>query len=189
MKKSGIILILLFVYTLNSYSQSYKENKLIYDQHLYQEKSDDPNNIFACGVASYFIPGLGQILAGETGRGLTFIGCDLACNMLFFGGSVCVYSSFLNSMIDIYNYDQFDYSNQFYIGLGSIIVGLTGMIFVKVYSVFDAVKVAKINNMYFQDHKNETGVIESIQLKPYVSQISLNNRNETSVGLSLNITF
>lgn len=30
------------------------------------------------GLASFFIPGLGQMLSGETGRGLAFLGGSMA---------------------------------------------------------------------------------------------------------------
>lgn len=54
---------------------SYKELKYIYDYRYYRlSQSSEFYSPAWCGVASGFIPGLGQMMCGEIGRGFAFLG-------------------------------------------------------------------------------------------------------------------
>jgi len=65
-------LILFGCFSFNAHAQTYKINKQKYDYKMYMPQPGDPNNPAVMGLASFFIPGLGQMLSGETGRGLAF---------------------------------------------------------------------------------------------------------------------
>ena len=58
---------------------------------------------------------------------------------------------------------------------------------VDIWSIVDAVNVAKVNNMYIQNLRKTSSV--NIEMAPYISQISVNNKIDTPVGLSLRVTF
>lgn len=74
--------------------------KDMYNTRDYVKSSANPYSPGWSGVGSFFLPGLGQMICGETGRGLAILGGDLA--------------------FDIWN-------------------------------ICDAVRIAKVKNMYFQD--------------------------------------
>jgi len=164
--------------------QKYKQNKLQYNPAIYIPQPGDPYNPSVSGVASFFIPGLGQMLSGEVGRGLGFLGG--------FTGSYIVCLTGLVIAQGDYGYD---YSSEYYhsynrnnaeLGFGLFIVGGVAMLGTYIWSIFDAVKVAKVNNMYMQDlRKNQV----SIQLKPYMETKKYPGITDRPVGMTLQINF
>lgn len=177
--KSVIILIFLFFGCTISpiEAQTYKLNKQTYDHKLYIPQPDDPNNPTLMGVTSLFVPGLGQILTGETGRGLAFM-CG---TLVAYGMGVWALKSPQNET----NID--DVLSLIFIramGGGLIIAGF----FSHFWSIFDAVTVAKVNNMYFQDMNGKLSGTK-IELKPFIDTQNYLGRINTSAGLSLKVTF
>jgi len=68
-----------------------------------------------------------------------------------------------------------------------MLLGAGGMLAVSIWSIVDAVKVAKVNNMYIQDVRKKSAV--SLQFAPYIEPISINNEVEFPLGLSMRVTF
>jgi hypothetical protein len=56
------------------------------------------------------------------------------------------------------------------------------------WSIIDAVHVAKVNNMYFQDKYRKTGAID-FEIAPYAESISMCNQRTVPVGLTLRASF
>jgi len=52
----------------------YKINKTRYDYRTYTYQDGDKYNPAVAGITSFLIPGLGQVISGETIRGLAFFG-------------------------------------------------------------------------------------------------------------------
>ena len=52
----------------------YRDLKRIYNPRYYVKSSVDPYSKFWAGAASFVIPGLGQVICGETGRGVAVFG-------------------------------------------------------------------------------------------------------------------
>jgi hypothetical protein len=73
-------------------------------------------------------------------------------------------------------------------GLMIMLAGLAGTIAVDVWAIVDAVKVAKVNNMYYQDQHGNLSRIE-IDLNPFVDTKNYLGQASVSGGLSLKITF
>jgi hypothetical protein len=67
-----------------------------------------------------------------------------------------------------------------------MIAGFLGMVTADVWSVIDAVRVAKVNNLAWRD-SNNTGF--SLQLKPYISPIQTYKSTNIQAGLSLKVNF
>ena len=111
----------------------YKEYKDFYNPHLYLPREGDPYSRFWAGAASFFIPGLGECLDGQWGRG--------AC---FFIGNVALYAiQYSDTVYDSYGYSQ---------SVGTIgTIAAIARIGVNIWSIVDAVRIAKIKNMYYQD--------------------------------------
>ena len=177
MKKLFLVSVLfvgLAVLTTNA--QTYSINKLKYDSHLYIPELGDPYSPALSGVCSFIMPGLGQMISGEVGRGLGFLGGSAVCGVVGFVGYGVLMSS-------VYSYN----SSGAGAGLGLMVVGFSAMTAIDIWSIVDAVNVAKVNNMYIQNLRKTSSV--NIEMAPYISQISVNNKIDTPVGLSLRVTF
>ena len=145
----------------------YPQYAKLYDSKMYVPQFGDPYNSGTCGVLSALIPGLGQGLAGEWGRG----GLIFAGNLLL--GLACM------QMIDV------RYAN------GAVPVGISGSagtrttiatiqisplvwllsaarLGLQIYSIWDAVHIAKIKNMYYQDLRNSFSGV-NLSLEPFLS--------------------
>ena len=72
-------------------------------------------------------------------------------------------------------------------GTGLMLVGLGSSIGVEIWSVIDAVRVAKVNNLAFRAN-NKTPM--SFKVEPFLlNTAALNNKNQISTGLTLKMTF
>lgn len=126
--------------TNNYYSLRYK-----YNPRDYQPQRGDAYNPALMGVASFLIPGLGQILEGEWGTGLIYMAGDAA--LLF-----ATVSSLKN------DYKVFDNG----LGTGSQTVQasktvtagtlfcLAGAVALSAFSAYDAVRIAKVKNLHIR---------------------------------------
>ncbi len=180
MKKLTVLIVFLIVFCqFGLQAQTYKLNKEIYNHSEYVKQPTDPNNPAVAGIASFFIPGLGQIISGETGRGLGFLGASVGCGIITgIGYAQFVYSNSIESSSSTVSTD----------GVPLMLVGIIGGAVVNIWSIVDAVKVAKVNNMYFQDkHGNSV----NLNVSPYVdyADYSLSGKNSPVVGLSLTLRF
>ncbi|MFV0392645.1 MAG: hypothetical protein ACK5KP_12335 [Paludibacteraceae bacterium] len=162
-------------------NMSYREKKQIYSYKNYRARYDDPYNVAVAGIASYFIPGLGQMISGEVGRGFAFLGGTV--------GSYCVGYIGLGLVMGGvgYDYDYYYYDDGLMVA-GSImtVVGFLSGLTLNICSIVDAIRVAKVNNMHRQDLMNNQ---ISFQLKPYVgtpNQFSVVKDNPVGLTLSLN---
>jgi hypothetical protein len=120
------------------------------------------------GFASLVIPGLGQILEGETVRGFGFVGGWIGLNII-------KYKIRMRPSIGSSNYTK---------SLNTVRYVLAGL---HIWSLFDAIHVARVNNMVFRDQNKTTF---DLQLLPFVGSydyFTLNN--EVPVGLTLLINF
>jgi len=179
MKKKLLFSLLLLATIANVSAQRYSINKQNYDSRLYTPHYGDVYNPALSGVCSFLIPGLGQMISGEVGRGLGFLGGYTGCGVVYVVGFAQYYSS-------LFDYNV-KYSNGRNSGVRTMLIGAGGMLAVSVWSIVDAVKVAKVNNMYIQDRRNKSAV--SLQFAPYIEPISINNEQSVPVGLSMRVTF
>lgn len=166
---------------------SYKEKFNIYHPSPYRSQRNDPYIPALAGIASYFIPGLGQIYSGETGRGFAFMGGAFGSYMVASAG---IMISALNA--PNLHETQFDSyytnGNRFWqiTGAGLATAGITAALGIHIWNIVDAVQVAKVNNMYFQDkRKNQL----SLQVKPFIGTNSNLPQNNKHAGLTFSLTF
>ncbi len=164
----------LFVFASTTKAQTYSINKLNYDYRAYSPQMGDMYNPGLCGVASFLIPGLGQIVAGETGRGLAFLGGYLGSYVLLGVG----YGTMLNDVM-LYNGQTQ--------GFGMMLLGAGAMAGIGIWSIVDAVKVAKVNNLYIRD-QHRTSMF-NLQMAPYISPVSSISPAHSSAGMSLRLSF
>ena len=149
---------------------TYKQLKTIYNFRLYEPSFADRHNPTLAGVASFFIPGLGQLICGETGRGLAFLGSHI-------GGAV------LMLVASEYGYE--------YESAGATLLSAAlaiGVVALDVYSIIDGIRVAKVKNMYEQDWREQQRTRE-LSLYPSVNYINVNHNVKPTAGLTLSMTF
>jgi TM2 domain-containing membrane protein YozV len=182
MKRSLLLSIVLLAFVANLSAQRYSINKYRYDYHQYIPEYDDPYNPAISGVCSFFIPGLGQIYCGETGRGFAFLGAYAGCTIICGIGLAQITA---NSYY-YFNSDTGNIRNR-NAGGGTILLGLGGMAAVSIWSIIDAINVAKVNDMYIRSLRNTSAL--KIEMSPYVDHISINNQTSTPLGMTMRIKF
>jgi hypothetical protein len=175
-----LLMIFLVTATSNSLAQSYSVNKKKYDSSQYVHQPDDPYHPVLSGVCSFFVPGLGQMINGEMGRGLRFLGGSAGFAVITGTGALLMLSSVFEGMAGN------DTGSIPSLGAILVIGGITGMIAVDVWSIIDAIKVAKIGNMHFQ---NQQKTKISMVLKPYLGSIAMGEKLTTPAGLALQVSF
>lgn len=154
-------------------NMKYSQYKRLYDPSTYFPEYGDPYRPGLCGVASFFIPGLGQGCAGEWGRGIAF----------FLGSSAAFGLGILSYVIIDGELRNWGESWGLYAGMGASLI-------VDIWSIVDAVKVAKIKNMYVQDVRKQRADID-VNLMPSLSFAPTDGIGTMTpvTGLSLSLRF
>ncbi|MBR5075695.1 MAG: hypothetical protein IKX28_01625 [Bacteroidales bacterium] len=153
----------------------YKEYKQFYNPRFYVPEVGDDNPAWI-GVASFFVPGLGQAITGHWGRAAAFFGGEVAISMLIL--SQC--------------YQEVSYTK------GTVTYGMTKYAIpliiadaaLVIWNVVDAVRVAKITNMYYQDLRRQRNGL-ALNLDPYFTLMpdSTPGTLRPTAGLSLRLSF
>lgn len=157
----------------------YREYKNLYNHRLYLRDFRDAYSPGWAGVASFFIPGLGQGVAGEWGRALGVFAGDLGLSLLFYSAA-----GVGNSLYDY----QTETGGE---GAYAVAIGaLVGMVVYDIWNICDAVKVAKIKNMYEQDLRSQRAALD-IRVEPFLASTpsSVPGGFQTAAGLSFKIDF
>lgn len=160
----------------------YKEYKHYYNKHDYIRRDDDPYSPFLAGFASYLIPGMGQCVCGEWGRGITFfLGTTIT-------GSLAL-GNLLSEGHSSYYYDDqtYYYDNSNTGGMVTLVLA-AGALYI--WNICDAVKVAKIKNMYYQDLYGNRQQLK-LHIEPYLgcSPAPAAAGTNLASGLSLKVDF
>lgn len=155
----------------------YKNLKTIYDYKEYQPSIYDGRSPGGMGVASFFIPGLGQMMSGEVGRGLAWMGGHVAAYMVMGVGSA------------MFNSGQY-YGSENLEDYGTLftLVGLTSMLTVDICAIVDAVRVAKVKNMYEYDLYKKIYSFD-LDLHPSVNYILTPTGSQPTAGFTFALNF
>lgn len=162
-------------------AQRYSVIKKNYDYHLYKPQPNDPYNPVISGVCSFFVPGLGQIVEGEVGRGLGFLGGAAGCFIVMGTGELLL----IGTGISLIGGE--DSNKSLTPGTALLCIGMGGLVAVDIWSIIDASHVAKVKNMHYQDNKIKANL--GLELKPYIQPVTINNQVSVPVGLSLKVSF
>jgi TM2 domain-containing membrane protein YozV len=156
----------------------YKELKSIYDYKEWESNGDDRYGPGLMSVCSFLIPGLGQMICGEVGRGFGWLGGAVGCWAVVGAGAVIQAYGAMNTA---------DPGNGLVL-TGAIIstVAYLGLGTIEVCSIIDAARVAKVKNMYNQDLKKRN---YSLNLYPSVDCIKMANGVQPTAGLTLAMRF
>lgn len=160
----------------------YKQYKKLYNHRMYIPEPGDRYSVGWGGWASFFIPGLGQMINGEGGRGAGYLIGSILC-----GATTILGANLCNVGVSI------DDEGMIIGGLITTICGSVAWLSVDIGAIVDGVRVARIKNMYYQDIqkiKNHPEI--NVSMQPYVSALSshIGAGLDTPVaGVSLCITF
>lgn len=172
MKKS-ILFAICLLFVVAATDAQYSVNKSKYNTKDYNYQVGDLYNPVVSGIASFIIPGLGQIYSGEAGRGAAFFGGYTGCLVV---GGIGLYKTLMDFDLSYGDYDG---------GGGAIvafIAGGLGATVLYIWSIFDAVKVAKINNLAWRDGQSAM----NMRLQPYIGHMP--NTQIKTFGLSFQVS-
>lgn len=154
----------------------YRNLKHIYDYKDYQPFIYESRSPGGMGVASFFIPGLGQMISGEIGRGLAWMGGSMGAYLVMgVGGS---------SMSSAEYYGESDSTAATIIYL----VGFTSLLAVDICCIVDAVRVAKVKNMYERDLYKKLYSFD-LDLHPSVNYILTPTGTQPTAGFTFALNF
>ena len=142
----------------------YKEMAKIYDYRLYQKSLYDRYSPAGSGVASFFIPGLGQMICGEWGRGFAWLGGHVGCYMLT-GISAIAESDTL------------------------VLMSIAGLLAIDICSIVDGVRVAKVKNMYMEDLRKSGYYGLDVDIYPSVNYVRTTSGVQPTAGMTLALRF
>ena len=154
----------------------YRHLKHMYNYKDYSETIYDRYSPEGAGIASFFIPGLGQMISREVGRGFAWFGGAAAAYVLTGVGGVFASSG------QYYGSPQLENTGAV-IGL----VGMVSLLAIDICSIVDAVRVAKIKNMYEQDLRKKYTF--DVDFHPSVNYIQTANGVQPAAGLTLAFKF
>ena len=140
----------------------YKDLKELYNYKEYTRGLVQHHSPGGAGIASFFIPGLGEMICGEGWRGTAFLGGWLAANVV--------------SVVGIQQGSDVVY-----------LVGGLGALTVKIISIVDATRVAKVKNMYERDLMRTYAF--DVDLYPSMDFIQTANGLQPTAGLTLAFRF
>lgn len=162
LKKSvGLFMVILLCCAFTGKAQ-YRLNKRIYNYKDYVHQPDDRYNPAVAGVASFFVPGLGQVVADEVGRGLAFFGGSVVAGGIVISGAITVLESEGRQGQDL------------------IVFGNLASLAIWIWSIGDAVRVAKVNNLAYREKTS------ALSLRPAL--LSTPRQNNYAPGLTLCIS-
>lgn len=152
----------------------YKELKTIYNHRDYGSfRGIEKYNPALMGVCSFLIPGLGQMISGEGGRGAGFLCGGIACSAALGVASYYIYAPGLSQ-------------EAIMCASISTIILSAGLLAIDICAIVDAVRVAEVKNMYYEDLQHTA---LDIKLLPKVDVLMAANQMIPTAGLSLQVNF
>lgn len=148
----------------------YKELKHLYNYKEYVPGLADRYRPGWTGVASFFIPGLGECINGEWGRGLGKFGGNLLLQIV---ATNAIYAN--------------TYGDAPETAASIALACYAGILAIDIWSIIDAVHIAKVKNMYEQDLKRLYSF--DMKLSPSVNYIPNGNTLQPVAGMTLAFRF
>lgn len=153
-------------------NMKYKQLKALYNYKEYTPTLADKHSPAWSGVASFFIPGLGECINNEWGRGLGKFFGNVA---LMTTANICVQRSYV------------DYAPAWQIEIGVALACYAAALGLDIWSIVDAVRIAKVKNMYEQDLRQLYTF--DVDLYPSVNYIQVGNKIQPTAGFTLAMKF
>ena len=158
----------------------YKELKRYYDPNDYYSMPGDQYSTTRC-LWNLLLPGLGQMTMEEGWRGASFLLGSIGSAAIGYYAGILIASAGMDSRGNVSESAARNASL-------AIIAGGVGSLAIDIVSIFDAIKVAKVKDLYYRDLRNMAANYE-INVSPYIAPIKYGNGFQTVAGLSLTMNF
>lgn len=155
-------------------NMKYKELRRLYNTKDYVPMPTDRHSPGWSGVASFFIPGLGECINNEWGRGL---GKFFSSWGLALVGRACLVSASASD-------ETIQGANL--LSAGAVCCGAA--IVIDIWSIVDAVKIAKTKNMYEQDLMKDIYAV-NLNISPSFEFVPVGTSQQVVSGVKLAIVF
>ena len=178
------------------YSIRYRDIRDHYNPREYVSEAGDPYIPVLSGLASFFLPGLGQCIDGEWGRGVGIVATNMALGVAeWFEAAAMWYSLadyqsyYKNGTYN--NYYGYGRSNgMFAASLGAALLTLTAQTAFNIWNIVDAVDIAKVKNMYYHDSMYRRRASLDMNLTPQLAMVpSTGGSFQPAAGFSLKVSF
>lgn len=150
----------------------YKELKQIYNYKEFSSSIGDKYSPALSGVCSFLIPGLGQMICGEVGRGIAFLGGSVAGAV----GSTVIMNAGIASKGNVSTGAA----------IGSLVLA-AGVLALDIIAIVDGVRVAEVKNMYEQDLKKTYSF--KMNVYPSFDYAMIGNTYQPVAGLKMAVNF
>lgn len=161
----------------------YKDYKDFYIPSAYVYQPGDRYVPAVGGVCSWLIPGLGQMICGEVGRGFAYLGGALGSSVVMSVG-IGVFGTSFYYLDGNYKHNQ----AQAAFGLIMTLAGSIALMTVDICAIVDGVRVAKIKNMYEQDLRKMSSSLQ-MELSPYLSMETVGYSRFPVAGFAVKLAF
>ena len=165
----------------------YSEIKGNYNPKEYVKQATDPYHVGWYEATSFFIPGIGQLLSGETWRGLAFIGGEAIL--------ISVIKTAADNIAEVAITNESGFLTGYTdpkVGKRNMAVMLTALgvdLGLSIWSSIDARNVARVKNMYYQDLINGKKPVE-LSFAPTLSLASdPSGALQPCAGVSMQLKF
>lgn len=162
----------------------YRDYKRLYNPKDYVRMPGDRHSPAVSGVCSWLIPGLGQMICGEVGRGFGYLGGAVACGAAVGTGYGLLFAGIVKATTSEGSSGKGALTG----GTLLIIGGAAGLLAVDICAIVDGARVAKIKNMYERDMRRQVSTLD-MRLQPYVSTFNTATSNTPVAGFSLAVNF
>lgn len=149
---------------------NYRQLKYIYDFREYEHSYMDRFSPGWIGFASFMLPGLGEFICDEWGRGLGKLAGAAACAAT---GAYFTVSSYVD--------DNWQTDIAFAVIFYAAALGFD------IWSIVDAIRIAKVRNMYESDMREKYAF--DLNLFPSIDYIPFGNSIQQTAGLTLALRF
>ncbi len=129
-------------------TNNYKDLKNSYNRKEYVKQATDPYNPALYDLASFFVPGSGQLLMGETWRGLAFMGGEIVLVSIITDAVESLKeTAILNEKGFVAGYTD---EKKGKTSMAVLLSALAADLGLSIWSSIDAGRIAKVKNMHYQ---------------------------------------
>ena len=164
---------------------SYESIREDYEGVAYASSYDDPFLPIGSGIASALLPGCGQFIDGEVGRGFAIIGGNLG----FMAIESLETLGLLYSIGSLFNQEYGKSVAGMAFCSGALALTTLGHLAFYIWNICDAARIAEVKNMYYQDVNRRAYAVD-MHLAPQLAFAPVAGNNIQPVaGVSLKVCF
>ena len=145
-------------------TMKYRQMADYYDYRLYERSIYDKYSPVGSSIASFFIPGLGQMICGEWGRGFAWLGGQV-------GGTILMLATALSESEEAF------------------LMASAATLAVRIGSIVDGARVAKVKNMYLNDLRAAGYYGFELDMYPSVNYVRTASGIQPTAGMTLALRF